>query len=1092
MSKLNAMLMWLPALLLTAALQAGSVQEVDPAIQTLVERFFAAQQAEDADAYLALWSTSARKPPREQLEYIFSSGDDHFTDVGVVRATIDGETARVRVTATRTRTDARMKAPDGSPRVFRTRLQLALSLVREAGAWRIVREGSPADELAAMLIEESDPAVRQSLMKAEPELLNARLVEALARRADSLVQREQYKAAQEFYERSLEVAQVIGDKKAEGQAFQNVATTLYFQRDFAGALAAYQRRLEVERAAANDEGIANARVGIGTILYSTYDYGAALTEYREALAIQERLNDEPSIATTLISTGNVLYLQGDYEAAIVDYRRAEGLKRKHFDLTGAASALEGLGRVYSAQGDYAAALGAFAGVLDERRARNDGPRQALVLQSIGEIHFRLGNSDAARAAFLQSRQLFEKFKDPGNAGRVLQGTAITELVVGRFPAAEKAYAESIAACTTAGEAECVARAQVGLAYALAAQEKFDEAVTWYGRSLISFNDLRMEEAGARARIGLAEALSGRGDHDKALEQAITARRTAIALDADDVLWRALVSVARAERRLERPLEALGSARAAVLAVERMAAAALERPGRAAPRDSAAAYAALAVLQAEQGDGEGAFQSAERMRAHALRAVLAPSERDIARGMSDEERAEERALSSALTTLIVQRESERTLPKPDPARLETLAAAIGEAGAKRTASQQMLFARLPELRTWRGLAGPASLEDVATWLDAEGGLLLAFVVDDHDVVILTAARTAGAEGLAIAAHAVPIKRQALAELVARATDVAALATVEAWRAASRDLFALLPRTVTEQLTAAPRIVVVPDDMLWRVPFEALPILDRYLADRASVTYAASAASAATAPSGAGATSAGGTVVAVTAPLVPPSVVESLKSTAPTWALRTADSSSAEVERVTAAPDSPPVILRDAAATKEAVTRAAASAAVLHIAAPFRVNSASPLFSPILLAAVKRDGHAPADVKKEGEDGSGAKKEVRTAPARDTELEAREVFNLSSAARLVVISDPSALSMRNATAGIGPIHWAWRASGATTVIMRRWRENDARSNEIVEEFYKQLAAGRPPTVALDAAQARARTVEGGRAPGAWAGWLVLDGR
>ena len=104
MSKLNAMLMWLPALLLTAALQAGSVQEVDPAIQTLVERFFAAQQAEDADAYLALWSTSARKPPREQLEYIFSSGDDHFTDVGVVRATIDGETARVRVTATRTRT----------------------------------------------------------------------------------------------------------------------------------------------------------------------------------------------------------------------------------------------------------------------------------------------------------------------------------------------------------------------------------------------------------------------------------------------------------------------------------------------------------------------------------------------------------------------------------------------------------------------------------------------------------------------------------------------------------------------------------------------------------------------------------------------------------------------------------------------------------------------------------------------------------------------------------------------------------------------------------------------------------------------------
>jgi CHAT domain-containing protein len=93
---------------------------------------------------------------------------------------------------------------------------------------------------------------------------------------------------------------------------------------------------------------------------------------------------------------------------------------------------------------------------------------------------------------------------------------------------------------------------------------------------------------------------------------------------------------------------------------------------------------------------------------------------------------------------------------------------------------------------------------------------------------------------------------------------------------------------------------------------------------------------------------------------------------------------------------------------------------------------------------------------------------------------------------VISDPSALSMRNAMAGIVPIHWAWRASGATTVILRRWGGNDARSNEIVEEFYRQLAAGRPASVALAAAQARARTTEDGRAPAAWAGWLVLDGR
>src|SRR5687768_2138181 len=527
------MLRALSVLVLSLAIQVpGPAQEIDPAFQSLAERFFAAQQAEDTTAYLALWSRSAAKPKLEQLQFIFASGDDVFTEVSVVRAQVASETARVRVTATRSRTDLRMKSPDGSARTFTTRLQLALALVREEGEWRIVREGAPSDELAAALIETNDPELRRQLLAAEPELVNARLVDAILQRGDQLAQVARYKAAQNIYERSLEVAQMLKDARAEGQALQNIANSQYFQRNFAEALKVYERRLTLARETNNDEGKASALVGIGTVLYSTFDYGAALTAYRDALAIQERSNDMGLIGTTLISTGNVLYLQGDYAAAIADYRRAEELKRKAHDLAGAASALEGLGRVYTAQGDYAAALNAFAGVLEERRTSNDGPRQALVLHSIGDIHFRLGNTDAARASYQEARQLFEKLRDLSSAGRALQGTALTELVVARFPAAEKAYSESITSCTAATEqdAECITRAQVGLAFALAAQEKFDDAVTWYGRSLIGFNTLRMEEAGARARLGLADALYGRGDYEKALEQAVTARRTAVSLN----------------------------------------------------------------------------------------------------------------------------------------------------------------------------------------------------------------------------------------------------------------------------------------------------------------------------------------------------------------------------------------------------------------------------------------------------------------------------------------------------------------------------------------------------------------------------------
>lgn len=376
-------------LMLTLAL-GGAVrlqQEIDPELRAAVDRFFATQTAEDAEAYLALWSRTAQRPQLQQLKFIFESGDDRFLDLEITRAVVTGNTARLRVAVTRVRTALNSTNPDGSPRLFSSRLQLSLEFVQEDGAWKLVREGAPADELAGALIVTLDAGVRADMLKREADLVTARLLEALSRRADQLAQQNQYKGALEIDERALEVARAMADRKAEGQMLQNIANSHYFLRDFPTSLDTYEKRLAVEREAANDDGIASALIGIATIRYSIHEYTPALALYREALAIQERLNDEGLVATTLISTGNVLYIQGDFEGAVADYRRAETLKRRYFDLGGAAMALEGRGRAHVAQGDYAVALVAFSGLLDEARRRRDVRREASALLG-GDSHVR--------------------------------------------------------------------------------------------------------------------------------------------------------------------------------------------------------------------------------------------------------------------------------------------------------------------------------------------------------------------------------------------------------------------------------------------------------------------------------------------------------------------------------------------------------------------------------------------------------------------------------------------------------------------------------------------------------------------------------
>ncbi len=704
----------------------------DPEIRAIVDRFFATQVAEDAGAYLALWSARMQRPTAAQLKFIFDSGDDEFTDVAIAGVSQTGGRIVVRVFATRNRTDTRNRRADGSPIRYSTRLALALTLVREDGVLRIAGEGSPADTLATGILQAATAEARSALMDAEPDLVGEALIAALARSADAAARAGNFAAARSGYDIVIEVARRAGNRKAEGQALQNIGNAAYFQRDFSFALEAYRRRLAVEQDASNDEGVAESFVGIASVQYARFEYADALATFRQAAAIQERLGDRNALGTTLLSAGNLQFIQADYESALADYRRSRDLLHASFNFGSEARAAEGLGRTYAAQGDYAAALDAFAAVLAEVRAHGTEVLRGNATQNIGDVHFRLGNLEAARAAFVESRTHFEAAKDPPSIGRAWQALALTDLVATRFVEAEQEYVSSMTACASVDDRDCVARATVGLAFAQSSQEHFDEAIATYRKAIDAFARLNKPGEGARAEIGLSQAYLGRKDYEEARQAAARARQTAAGLAADDVLWRATTAEARAWRRLGSADRALAAAREAVSVVQRMAEYAVLNPSERVSPDTASAYAFLAVMLAETGDAPGALLTLERRRAHALRTAVAPAEREIWRGMTPEEREEERARSVAVASTYAQLQQERLLPRPDPVRVQALSARLTETVALRAAAQERIYSRLPDLRVWRGLADPPALDELIGAL-SPAATTLELAIDDDDVV-----------------------------------------------------------------------------------------------------------------------------------------------------------------------------------------------------------------------------------------------------------------------------------------------------------------------------------------------------------------------
>lgn len=1066
-----------------ASASRGQAPVPEPGLTALVEQFFATQEAEDADAYLALWSDTAARPARAMLAFVFASGNDRFSDVAITRVTGSGPVRRLRVVAQRQR-----EATTRDGRVLglqRTSMAIALGVVSEGGSWRLTSEGPAADELAAALLAAATPEARAEAVDADRELVGPAVVEALGRRGAEAAQTQRYAEAASAFARAREMAVLIGDPRAEGEALQNLANARYFLRDFDGSLEAYDSRLAIERQRADPVGIAAALVGVATIHYARAEYGQALAAYTEALAVQERLQDDSGMARTLVSVGNVRYLRGDYAAAIADYRRGRALAVADAGL--ASDALAGEGRTLLAQGDFAAALAVFEAVLAGARAGGSHAAQGVALSSLGDIHVRLGNLAQARASFEAARDAFSAANDAGSVGRAWQGLAVVALIGGRPSEAEQHYARSREICGAARDAECAAGAVAGLAFAQLTQRHFAAAADSYQAAIAVFAGLNRPQLAARAEVGLSQALTGGDLTDAALAAAGRARDAVVGDEMDDVLWRALVAESRARQARGETNAALSTARAAVTVVERMRAAAATRPGTPLPLDTASAYTALAALLAGAGEAAATFDVIEQVHAHELRSRIVAHEREIAPGTTADERTAERDAAAAVVTLRARIARERELPIPDRARIEALAGALDRAVALRTSQRDALYRRLPFLPLWRGEVEPATAADVGVEVD-DGTLAVHLLVDAEALVAVWAWPQDGAVALATGARRLP--RGDLAEQVARLQQPAVLQDPVAWRNEAGRFVALLPDGLGVRLRRASRVLLVPHDILWRIPFEALPQGDGYLADAAGIAYATSLAARLRVPDVE--RPAPAALLAI-APSLDDAVRQAIGRIAPGWTLAESDTLDHEAAAATGNTGLRP--LSGVAATEAAVRAGAAAAGALHFAAPFRLSAASPLFSPILLAAP-----APVSVSADRGPSSPIPDPVRQpgdvaptagASADDGRLDLREVFSLQAEASLVVLSDGAALSMAESAAALPVLDWAWRAATVRSLVLPRWGTDPEMTETFVSALHAAVRDGADPGTAVRAARQAVRARKGGAAPYFWAGWIAIGG-
>jgi tetratricopeptide (TPR) repeat protein len=830
------------------------------------------------------------------------------------------------------------------------------------------------------------------------------------------------------------------------------------------------------------EATAASLVGLATIAYARADYTTALTFYRQALDIYENRDEGASIGRTLVSVGNVQYLQAEYDAASAAYRRALALLEKGMDTLGASFARGGLARVFAAQGDIAAALDMYGQVLADarRRAALDARLQnpvATTLESIGELYFRLAQTDRARSHFEEAQKLVDA--DAAMSARLFDRLGLNELVAGRFDAALAAYTESRARYEKAKEPEGIAHAWVGIGFTQTAREKYPEAMAAYRTAIRLFEAERQADASARAWLGLSLAQSGASEHAAALESAQKVRGIAAAVESEDLAWRSAVRAGEALRKLSRPDDARRSFDEAIAVIDRIAASLPTTPdARRTLDDSASAWTGLAFTLASQSDPAGALAAAEGRRAHARRVQLAAFQRDITRGSTPEEQEEEQDIVRELISKRAQLKAERNARRPDAERLARLEGQLKELIGKRDEQQARLYARLPALREWRALVPPAAATDLDALVPGPRGLIVEYLVSEEEILALTIAH--GDAGPDIAAVIVPTDRRVLADAIDQALRPEVLADESAWRLKAAPLAEALVQPLAFRLADRDRIVIVPDDLMWKVPFEALPLAGSDVASHARVVYATSLATlaversivpAAPGPDAPAADPAAEPVTSVptriglaAAPAIPPAVRAQMALTQPSWKEPDAEASLTLAESL-AKPFGDAASLKTGAdATERAARALIESADVVLLSTPLQVSAPSPLFSSVLL----------------GGDESGD-------AANDGRLEAREWFDANGRARVMIVPDGSSFGAPGIGGAMDAVAWAAAAAGAPALVLGRWPAEGFVTNRLLTTLHEELAKGKAPADAWTAAVAAAR--KDAPAPAAWAGLRLI---
>jgi CHAT domain-containing protein/Tfp pilus assembly protein PilF len=915
------------------------------------------------------------------------------------------------------------------------------------------------EELAAALLTAGTEEEQRSQLAAKKNLLTVELRKALIAQGNELRERGQFNAAIRAYGVASLVARELADEAGIAYVLLNIGRAELMQDNYPAAISHLQQASVAFEKLKDKDGMGQALNGLGLAHGMNGELNASLEDYRMSLKLREEVGDKAGLALTLGNLSHLYLALGEVELAMETARKSLKLALEMGDKFRAAWALNHLGNAQRLRNDYRAALESYQKGLKLMEELGGGDKSESLLNVIGRVYLAQGNYALARDYFRRSLAVRESLGDRNGMAMSLNTIGESYLLEGDYDRALEYLGKSLALQETTAKINVAATLNfIGNVHL--ARQNYMQAQDYLQKSLVL-----SEATGEKIRVGdtlnsLARFYEAQGRHSQALEFAARALAVAEQTGTPEAIWQAHTTRGKAYRALGRSNEARREFDEAIAAIERLRAyitgGEVERQNFFT--NKLTPYHAMIEMLIGEGKLDEALAFSERAKARVLLDVLRSGRNSINKSMTPQERERERQINAELFALNAQLRQERSRPALDSTRLASPQERLEKVRFELESFTTNLYATHPELRVQRGDVPPVTLAGLGELLPDARTILVQYVVTENRTYLFALTRhgreTASAlrpeaQAVATAApalkvYALDISRNNLSDRINRFRQQLAQRDITFNREA-RALYDLLLKPACAELQGKTRLVIIPDDTLWELPFQALRSTEtRYVLEDQAISYAPSLGvlkemmQARRRREGEPAVTntllALGNPSSVTNPSRAVAVGARAGETMPddSELLPEAERQVRTLGQLYGAARSK--IYTGVEASEERFKGEAGKYRILHLATHGVLDDVSPMYSYVLLATGKDE---------KGEDGL---------------LEARELMNLELRTDLVVLSAcETARGRYKAGEGVIGLAWALFVAGSPAILVSQWKVESASTTDLMLSFHRNLSSG-----------------------------------